>query len=556
MKSPVHPAVLHLVWMLTIAKVRRIRKGLAEPRRCILTIAGVCLAFFYASNIIVSAFVREPMAPGRFKTMIPLGLLAYVLWDLLKTACRRPEQALVWSRVERERLRMAPLSRRDILAYKLAGVAMSAIAKAVIFSMVMFADMPLLICGLFGSVLALVLIDVLRMMVSMTVYALPQNTFRTLRAATIGLAAVVAVKAIGMAWGGLGAGEEAALGSIKFVVAIGRAMVELGQTPFGQAIASPFRLFADVMATESFSWTAAGKGIACVFVVSVAVWALIRLDAFFQRQRNERECTTFLRKRHSLRLAKQESLHVDGNVVNLGVWTTLIWRQALGAKRFWSGVVVALVPPSIFSFLPMLVGSDRGSSFYAVVGSLAFYSFILLPSALKFDFRADYYRMTALKSLPLKPSTVVCGQLACPIVITSLFQCIVVTIAAILTGHSLVFAVGAMLVLVPMSVAIYGLDNLIFLLYPHPMKQEGIDAFTRTTLTFTGKGLVFGLALCVMVGWAIASSGLARAIAVGNPRLFFVSGLGVMLAALGALSVWANIRAYAKFDPCLDAVTD
>ena len=46
-----------------------------------------------------------------------------------------------------------------------------------------------------------------------------------------------------------------------------------------------------------------------------------------------------------------------------------------------------------------------------------------------------------------------------------------------------------------MNVLVFALDNLIFLLYPYRMQQEGMEIFLRTMLTFTGKGLLFVLGL-------------------------------------------------------------
>ena len=554
----VHPAVFQLFRAQTLAKCRRLRKGFSTPRRFVLSMTGVGLGIFYASNILISAFVREPMAPGRFKTLVPLGLLGYVLWDFIKTSCRRPETALHWTRVERERLRTAPLSRRDVLAYRFAGISLAAAAKAIIFSIVMFADIPVYLCGLLGALLALTLIDVLRMLVSITAYSLSNRSFNTIRALTLGATGMVAAKAIGMAWATLGENESATLGSIKLVMALGNSLLTLGQTPLGQAMASPFRVFAEAMTTESISVGVLGSFLSGIVMLVAAIWTVIRLDEHFHQCRVRNERSSFRRERRSAnKLPKKESKNrTQGFVSNFGPLNTLVWRQAIGAKNFWGGIVVALVPPSIFSFLPLMVDRDSTGSFYAVVGSLAFYSFILLPSALKFDFRRDFYRMSVLKALPMKTTTVVYGQLACPVLITSLFQVVIVTIAAIVTGNSLSYAAGAMLVLFPMSLAIYGFDNLIFLLYPHPMKQEGIDAFTRTTLTFTGKGLVFAAALCVMVAWAVCASTLTRTLGMNNPRYFFVAGLGILLAALGIASVMANIWAYERFDPSADAIAE
>src|SRR5262249_60637648 len=69
-----------------------------------------------------------------------------------------------------------------------------------------------------------------------------------------------------------------------------------------------------------------------------------------------------------------------------------------------------------------------------------------------------------------------------------------------------------MLVMIPLNVLVFGLDNLIYLLYPYRVQQEGLEIFLRTILTFTGKGLLFAAGLAAMSEWAFAAADLTRGI--------------------------------------------
>ena len=109
----------------------------------------------------------------------------------------------------------------------------------------------------------------------------------------------------------------------------------------------------------------------------------------------------------------------------------LAWRQSMGVWRYVGSVLMALVTPALLSCLPLVVCRDSRLALLKVVGALAFYSFLLLPCALKFDFRRDVARMALLKSLPLRPSTVVVGQLAVPVAITFGLQCAVLAVTAL-----------------------------------------------------------------------------------------------------------------------------
>ena len=70
----------------------------------------------------------------------------------------------------------------------------------------------------------------------------------------------------------------------------------------------------------------------------------------------------------------------------------------------------------------------------------------------------------------------------------------------------------AMLVMIPLNVLVFGLDNLIYLLYPYRVQQEGLEIFLRTMLTFTGKGLLFAVGLAAMSAWGFAAAALTRGI--------------------------------------------
>src|SRR5690606_10370320 len=110
-----------------------------------------------------------------------------------------------------------------------------------------------------------------------------------------------------------------------------------------------------------------------------------------------------------------------------GGWTAVAWRQFRSAGPYAPHLAVALLPPAALSLCPLLLVQSREETFFAVVGCLAFYTFLLLPAALKFDFRRDVDRIIALKLLPLRPWRIVAAQIMAPWVITSVFQLVVLS---------------------------------------------------------------------------------------------------------------------------------
>ena len=65
---------------------------------------------------------------------------------------------------------------------------------------------------------------------------------------------------------------------------------------------------------------------------------------------------------------------------------------------------------------------------------------------------------------------------------------------------------ATLILLAPLNALIFAIDNLVYLLYPYRLNQEGIEIFLRTTLTFTAKGLIFTAGLLLTLGWAFGRS--------------------------------------------------
>ena len=140
---------------------------------------------------------------------------------------------------------------------------------------------------------------------------------------------------------------------------------------------------------------------------------------------------------------------------------------------------------------------------------------------------------------------------------TSGFQLLVLSVAAVHEPVHAGYIAVAWFVLMPMNVLVFALDNLIFLLYPHRLNQEGLEIFLRTTLTFTAKGLLFALGVTVTAGWALAAAGLAKSLVRGGHHMpllnvLFPLGLTFLLTAAAALACHLTVWAFRRYDPSQD----
>jgi hypothetical protein len=216
-----------------------------------------------------------------------------------------------------------------------------------------------------------------------------------------------------------------------------------------------------------------------------------------------------------------------------------------------------LIAPAVLATAPCFAVADRDMAFLASAGTLAFYTFLLLPTALRFDFRRDLDRLSTLKGLPLLPLAAAIGQTLTPILITTVFQCAVLTFVIVARSLPPHYLLLIMLIMTPLNALVFALDNLIYLLYPYRVQQEGLEIFLRTMLTFTGKGLLFTLGLMAMAGWGLAAAALAHGMSpwTGNAisgYALFAWGMVVGPAALAAGLLYALARVYHKLDPIED----
>ena len=177
-----HPALRQLLRSQTAAKWRRLRRAFSSRRRGVLAILAASLAVVWCGNVIMSVLLREPTSPERFARLVPTGLFVYAMWHVLKTAFKRPDDAIEWTSAEREFVCAAPFERHELIFYRLASILNATLAKAACFTLLMLPDLRQPLGGLVGMLLALIFLDLLRLIVEITAHGLGTTTYRRFRA--------------------------------------------------------------------------------------------------------------------------------------------------------------------------------------------------------------------------------------------------------------------------------------------------------------------------------------------------------------------------------------
>jgi hypothetical protein len=566
--SVFHPATLQLLWLQSRGRRRRMWRKFCQPRRLVLSAVACLLAIVWLGNAALTIWLRERSSPETLRALLSLGLVLYVGWHFAKAAFFRPESPFDWTPAERELLAALPLRSRDLVAYQLASVTVTTFLKAGLFTLLLLPDISCLPLGLLGLLLAMMTLEILRMALEIAAWGMGRWAFLVYRAAVVtGLVtAGCAVGAVLMRKDALV--DRIAVGQGPFYGLLGL-LLDVNASAISYA-ALPFQPLIDLILADAITPSEMRLAAAAIGTVMAIAAAAIGLHGTVSRRVVERERLTY----QGLRAAHQPlligSIHNKigaardvrfrrplQRIPRLGGAGALAWRQLVGARRHWGSLLAAMIAPAVLASAPCFVIGDPHLAFLSTIGTLAFYTFLLLPTALRFDFRRDLDRLATLKTLPITPAATVIGQILAPVLMATLFQAGVVALASIARSLPTHCFVVTLLVMLPLNALVFALDNLIYLLFPYRIQQEGLEIFLRTMLTFTFKGLLFAVGLAVTSAWGFAAAALTRGIAHWtetsiNAYAVFTGGMIAGPSLLAALMLSGLCWTYRNIDPIED----
>jgi len=552
-------SLAQLASALTKAKLQRSLARFRSPRRLAVSILAILLALVWIGQAVLGIFLRESADPERLALWIPLSLTAYALWNVLKITFQTPVEPFEWTESEREWLIGAPIRRADLIKFRFRTIFVAALLKASIFALVMIPDLSILPLGLIGMLGGLLFIDLIRMSVEVFVYGLNQTERIAMRCVVGALALLSGGFAVDWAIQNSDVGLSlASAASLGFLLKIGLGFVEQTNTWFGVLVMTPFQLSSDVVLANQISTTILLKLVFSFGIVWVHLRGLISLDQRWLQRRHQREVSQFdkIKTAYTTRVKANAKIRKLKLPVRFGGSGPLAWRQFHGARKYQVALIAALSVPFVLNCLPALSELSGLAMVMNVVAGLACYSILLLPAAFKFDFRRDVNRMSVLKSLPISPLKIVVGQLSAPIMLTSIFQAVVLLTVMIINPYHPFLLLVSLAILLPFNVFIFGFENLFFIWFPHRLQEEGIQVFLRSILAFTAKGFLFVIALVVSFGWLYVAKSLADLLFPDSTQtattVFFMLGMWASMGLLSSISVALLTRAFSRFDPSRD----
>lgn len=499
--------------------------------------------------------LREPFDPEAFRCWVSLPLMTYFGWHVLRVGWQRPESAIEWCPEEEALIVGGPFARHEILLYRFAVIFTATLPKALMTTLVLWPDLSW--SGPIGLILSLVFLEQFRLVMDMGTNCLSSRNYWYFRVSLIG---VIAAGAFLVYQRGLELLNETQIAEPVPITLSQQAVLiaqSVRQCPVVESMETPFLIAADVVTGQGGQVMLLVKLLGMSFVLAGQAWLILRLDkrrAGIAIQEDRRLARLWVGETSSgvISVRQIESLPF---VPVVGVIGPLIWRQCKRARRYAGGLLVSTGIPAILASVPLFAVPHPEVAFVAVVCGVLFYTFVLLPEAIKFDFRLDSDHLCQLKMLPMTSTNVVLGQLATPVLLACLFQFAVIAFAGLFRGVRFNLMVGAICVTLPLTVVFVALDNLVFLLYPHRPTQEGFEAFLRTILKFTGKSLMLMLSGGILVVWAPIAADTAEKLSFAVTTAFvFYTGLCLGITVLAVISVRMVIAAYEHFDVSLDSV--
>jgi hypothetical protein len=568
-----------LLWLRFWGVMRRLGRGMRTVKGALLGVFFGLMFLGYVAGMIVSFFALEQAKnqprvgftvgtgpdgqPVLVKTDAPtptgpdaaqvrrfgsLGLFAYCLAVMLMSS---GGSGLTYSPAEVNLLFTGPFTRRQLLAYKLAQPGLVAIPVSLFACPGLFMITGTAPGGFLGLLFLFLFIQLFAVTCGLVVAAVGALAYSRARKALLG------VLAAGVVLGLVGVRLSAPPGESTL-----EALQRLEQSAVVQTLLAPFGWFLDVFIADRV-WPDLLRAVGLsVGVLAVLLGLIFALDAQFL------EAAATASEKTYARIQRMRSGSVASGFASAegkpkltlpmppgwGGVGPVLWRQLLTALRSLKGMTLLMLFIGLVSVGPIIAAAtqDEGGGKEALsgvlIGVLAMMS-MLLTNITAFDFRGDLDRMDLLKALPIAPWRVAVGQLAAPVVLASLTQSLLLVLIDLFIGGLGPVPLVAAAFTLPFNLITYGVDNLLFLIYPTRLVAAPGDLRTglRQMVLMLGKFLI----LSVGTGLAAVVSALVYFL-TGGSWVAALVGAWLVLAALAAPLIPLIAVAFKHFDVSSD----
>ncbi len=464
---------------------------------------------------------------------MPLGLLGATLFTVLVSS----GPAIYFSSNEINFLFAGPFSRRDLVIYKIATYFAGAIMSAAIITLLIPPRASGGPAAFTGTLLTLLFIQLGSAAVRIGILSVEGGWFG--RARRIGMAAL----------GGAGVALLLYL-SVNENVDLVTATSAVRHSWPGTILLAPFAVFARIFMAEAVFpdlvlWAAMAVAINIALLMLVLSLDARTSDRALAENRRLNERWARIKEGGSFLASAETTSRSVLRAPVAGGLGPIVWRQAINAIRNSGRVALVFLAIALLTG-PMVKVAGLEVSSSSALGGIYFLVAFMMPRSLACDFRGEISRMEQYKSLPLAPWQICVAQLVVPVVLASviLLGMIASLIAYADLTTAVILAVLGVFV-VPFSLLLYGLENLVFLLFPSklvPVGRVDFDFLGRTLVDFMGKSVV----VFTVLGTARAI-GMRMQDASGDSQLALVVTSWIVVAACGLATIPLMTLAFRRF---------
>ena len=526
-------------------KVRRTIKRLFSPRRAIPTLLVGVLMVLYCIQIYIAVALNESTTTFPIRSIAPLGMLSILCMKLLGVCIDRTKSGAGFRHEEIHCLLGGPFAHQQVRLYRVVGHAIS-IFFASVFAAVFFRfHVPSFIASLSGAYLAMLFTYLVYTMIAVVALNASERVYKRCR--TIGCACALGL--LGYLFYRV---SLLNVSNLKFVQAFGDEAIVLSQTWIGRVLMSPFTVFTNIVVSATpMQWiTWMGPGLLLNYA---AIQAVMRVEVYFDRLAQVRERTDFEANRDELVCPGDVTGAVNRQLIAKPVpWLAgvgpIVWRQFKALARLKGGLGWLLIPLGLAFAAGGYIAFDPNEGAFQTIAVIVVLTSVFLPGLLPFDFRGDLKGLTALKMMPLKPVSVVLGQLVVPVMLLSMFQLLALSTLVLHDRHLISSVLLTMCFLLPTNTIILALENLIFLLYPYRVAEFDMQATVRRIVMLMAKFCVIFVAalLAILAGLGVLglkmvtqSTSIGDMVSsMGQPLMISIQLL--MLSLVASMVVWAT----------------
>lgn len=541
-----HPAFRRLLVLKLRGGVRAQFRKLRRPRGFLFMLLGAGVLTFWVLSLLLTSLASRASGAeaatddGRLRAIVQLGLLTMTALTLVGAFSHR---GLMLPKEEIELAFSAPVSRADLVRYRLLVGVLRSLASGLVFGLVAALRAPRPGFALAGTLVTVATIPILGQASAILLGGTENRLARLaqklpLRAMAGGLLLLLLAGVVFV----FIAGSELVDGAHGRLAVDGTFLEEFVRLPAVHAVLLVFTPWLElVTATDArsfWSWLAVCVAIACI---GFELTARIRVDF---RELSLATAADVAKRLNRFRRGGVGASSGDVDRRALGwrvpwlfgrgpfgavAWLKLgqIVRKARGTLLVSLFILVVVSAVFVRTLNDDFVENMLGSALLASLGTL------YLCMALRFDFRTDLELLPLVKTWPVAPWRIFLATILPEVVLVSGLLWAAVLVRAILTD-GLVPDLALVLLVQPLVTLTWvSLDNAVFLFSPLryvPGQESGLQHIGRSVLLLCLRGAVFtavGLVAAVPVAcWVWLAS---ERLGLGARGIF--AGAALLLAA-------------------------